>query len=45
MCAGRESEAVVVLIDPTGQHNRREGKGRYFVRVQVGSAVGECRFG
>lgn len=29
--AGWASEAVVVPIEPDGQHNRRGGKGRYFV--------------
>ena len=31
---GRESEAAVVPIEPSGQHNRRGGKGRCFVRAQ-----------
>lgn len=31
--AGTASEAAVVLIDPDGQHNRRGGKGRYFVHA------------
>jgi hypothetical protein len=29
--AGWASEAVIVPIEPDGQHNRRGGKGRYFV--------------
>ena len=29
--AGWASEAAVVLLEPGGQHNRRLGKGRYFV--------------
>jgi retron-type reverse transcriptase len=31
LSAGRASEAVVVLVEPRGQHNRRSGKGRCFV--------------
>src|SRR4051812_7463125 len=31
--AGRESEAAVVPIEPTGQQNRRRGKGRCFVHA------------
>jgi hypothetical protein len=36
--AGWASEAAVVLLEPDGQHNRRGGKGRYFVDV---SGVGK----
>jgi hypothetical protein len=31
--AGRESEAAVLPLEPTGQHNPRRGKGRCFVHA------------
>src|SRR4051812_50186800 len=44
--ARRESEAVVVPIEPGGQHNRRGGEGRRFVHAQVcREGAGEGRFG
>jgi hypothetical protein len=43
---GWASEAAIVLIEPDGHHNRRGGKGRYFVDVRgVKERLGECQCG
>jgi len=43
MLAGWASEAAVVLLEPTGQHNRRRGEGRCFVDAFVRCGGGSVR--